>query len=295
MGHRHGIDLCGHLRGEMAPLRAFCTREWRSEKGSDRSMTEGWQVAGNAARVYERELVPALFAEWPPQLLDAARVATGSRVLDVACGTGVVVRAALARRCTVMGVDLNLSMLEVAAELAPHANFIRGSASALPFRTGAFDAAVMQFALMYVPDRSLAVRELRRVVVPGGNVAAVVWAKIELNPGYRVLAALFDKLAGEHAATFRSPYSYGDSTALRDLFGSAGLTEIDVSTIEGTARFESVQALLRGEIDGSPLAGQLSSDDPSLIHQATIALGNLVQSDGRVIFPNPAVIVSGRA
>jgi ubiquinone/menaquinone biosynthesis C-methylase UbiE len=258
-------------------------------------MAEGWQVAGNAARVYERELVPALFAEWPPHILDAARVATGSRVLDVACGTGVVVRAALARRCAAMGIDLNRSMLQVAGELAPEARFIQGSASALPFRASAFDAAMMQFALMYVPDRSLAIREMRRIVAPGGGVAAVVWAKIELNPGYRVLAALFDELAGEHAATFRSPYSFGDSAVLRDLFATAGLKEIDVSTIEGTARFESVAALLRGEIDGSPLAGHLSSADPTLIHRATIALGDLVQSDGRVIFPNPAVIVSGRA
>jgi ubiquinone/menaquinone biosynthesis C-methylase UbiE len=258
-------------------------------------MAEGWQVAGNAARVYERELVPALFAEWPPHILDAARVATGSRVLDVACGTGVVVRAALARRCAAMGIDLNRSMLQVAGELAPEARFIQGSASALPFRASAFDAAMMQFALMYVPDRSLAIREMRRIVAPGGGVAAVVWAKIELNPGYRVLAALFDELAGEHAATFRSPYSFGDSAVLRDLFATAGLKEIDVSTIEGTARFESVAALLRGEIDGSPLAGRLSSADPTLIHRATIALGDLVQSDGRVIFPNPAVIVSGRA
>jgi ubiquinone/menaquinone biosynthesis C-methylase UbiE len=245
--------------------------------------------------VYERELVSALFAEWPAHVLDAARVATGRRVLDVACGTGVVVRAALARGCIAMGVDLNASMLRVAAELAPEAGFIQGSASALPFRTGGFDAAVMQFALMYVPDRSLAISEMRRVVAPGGGVAAVVWAKIELNPGYQALAALFDKLAGEHAATFRSPYSFGDSAVLRDLFASAGLKEIDVSTIEGTARFESVAALLRGEIDGSPLAGRLSSDDPTLIRQATIALTDLVQSDGHVIFPNPAVIVRGTA
>jgi ubiquinone/menaquinone biosynthesis C-methylase UbiE len=269
--------------------------EWQSEKARDQSMTEGWQVAGDAARVYERELVPALFGEWPPHILDAAGVQPGSRVLDVACGTGVVVRAARARRCTAVGIDLNLSMLQVAAGLAREARFIQGSASALPFRTDEFDAAVMQFALMYVPDRSLAIREMRRIVAPGGGVAAVVWAKIELNPGYRVLAALFDTLAGEHAATFRSPYSFGDSALLRDLFANAGLKEIDVGTIDGTARFESVPALLRGEIDGSPLAGHLSSDDPALIHHATIALGDLVQSDGHVIFPNPAVIVSGRA
>lgn len=257
-------------------------------------MAEAWQVAGDAATVYERELVPALFAEWPPHLLDAAQVLTGSRVLDVACGTGIVVRATLARKCSAVGTDLNPSMLRVAADLAPEARFVQSSASALPFRVNVFDAAVMQFALMYVPDRPLAISEMRRIVVPGGGVAAVVWARIELNPGYRALATLFDKRAGEHAATFRSPYSFGDADILRQLFAHAGLHDIDVVTIEGTARFESVAALLRGEIDGSPLAGHLSSDDPVLIQEATAALSDFVQSDGRVTFPNPAVIVRGR-
>jgi ubiquinone/menaquinone biosynthesis C-methylase UbiE len=281
-------------------------RSWRGERGAgilyagsdevrEQAMAEGWQVAGDAARVYERELVPALFAEWPSHVLDAARVVPGSRVLDVACGTGVVVRAALARTCRAVGTDLNPGMLQVAAELAPEAGFVRGSATALPFRTGAFDASVMQFALMYVPDRALAIREMSRTVTPGGAVAAVVWADIDLNPGYRALAALFDKHAGEHAATFRSPYSFGDSGVLRALFASAGLHDIDVATIEGTARFESVAALLRGEIDGSPLAGHLSSDNPTLIREATRALGEFVQSDGRVAFPNPAVVVRGTA
>jgi ubiquinone/menaquinone biosynthesis C-methylase UbiE len=258
-------------------------------------MAEGWQVAGDAARVYERELVPALFAEWPPYVLDAARVAPASRLLDVACGTGVVVREALARGSPAIGTDLNLSMLQVGAELTPEAGFVQASASALPFRTGAFDAAVMQFALMYVPDRALAIREMSRVVAQGGAVVAVVWANIDLNPGYRALAALFDERAGEHAATFRSPYSFGDSGVLRDLFANAGLHEIEVATIEGTARFESVAALLRGEIDGSPLAGHVSSDDPTLIQEATSALSHFVQSDGRVTFPNPAIIVRGTA
>jgi ubiquinone/menaquinone biosynthesis C-methylase UbiE len=107
-------------------------------------MAEGWQVAGDAARVYEQELVPALFAEWPPYVLDAARVGPASRLLDVACGTGVVVREALARGCGAIGTDLNLTMLQVGAELAPEAGFVQASASALPFRAGAFDAAVMR-------------------------------------------------------------------------------------------------------------------------------------------------------
>jgi SAM-dependent methyltransferase len=257
-------------------------------------MSESWQVAGDAARVYERELVPALFAEWPPRVLDATRPMSGDRVLDVACGTGIVTRRVLTRHCAAVGLDLNRSMLLVAAELAADAAFVQGSASALPFADGCFDAAVMQFALMYVPDRALAVKEMQRVVRSGGRVVAVVWASIELNPGYRVLAELFDEVAGDAAATFRSPYSLGDPAELQRLFSGAGLHEIEVDTVEGEARFDSVGALLRGEIDGSPLAARMSSTDPDLVDRAHAALGTLVQPDGHVIFANPGVIVCGR-
>ncbi len=257
-------------------------------------MTESWQVAGEAAAVYERDLVPALFAEWPGHALDAAGTRTGDRVLDVACGTGVVARVALERGCAVAGVDLNPGMLAVARSLAPEADFREGSASLLPFADDSFDVAIMQFALMYVPDRQLALEEMRRVVVGGGAVVAVVWAPIAMNPGYRALAAVFDEVAGEHAVTFRSPYSFGEADALRALFAEAGLLRAEVTTIEGTARFSSVASLLRGEIDGSPLAGHISSDDPALIARVTAVLGALVRRDGSVVFPNPAVVACGR-
>ena len=73
-----------------------------------------------------------------------------------------------------------------------------------------------------------------RVVVSGGAVVAVVWAEIETNPGYRALAALFDEVAGEHAATFRSPCSFGETERLRSLFDSAGLREVDMNTVDGS-------------------------------------------------------------
>jgi ubiquinone/menaquinone biosynthesis C-methylase UbiE len=258
-------------------------------------MTEQWQVVGDAAQVYERELVPALFAEWPQHALRAAGVKPGQRVLDVACGTGVVARAALDMGCVAVGVDLNEAMLQVARSRAPNGDFFEGSASSLPFEADSFDAAIMQFALMYVPDRVLALSEMRRVVIDGGPVVAVVWAPIDTNPGYRALANLFDDVAGEHAMTFRSPYSFGVPEVLESTFTAAGLRDVDVRTVEGVARFSSVDALLRGEIDGSPLAGRLFADDPELVKRATATLAEFIEPDGRVVFPNPAVIVRGIA
>jgi SAM-dependent methyltransferase len=89
-------------------------------------MADSWQVSGDAARVYERELVPALFTEWPSHLLEAAAVVP-SGILDVACGTGVVLRTALARKLFVVGTDLNPTMLQVAAELGVDAAFAQST------------------------------------------------------------------------------------------------------------------------------------------------------------------------
>jgi ubiquinone/menaquinone biosynthesis C-methylase UbiE len=79
-------------------------------------------AAASAAAAYERNFVPALFAEWAPRLADAAGIADGDRVLDVACGTGVLAREAVRRvgtRGSVTGLDVNPGMLSVAAEVAP--------------------------------------------------------------------------------------------------------------------------------------------------------------------------------
>ena len=83
---------------------------------------ESWQVSGDAAEVYEQCFVPAIFGQWAPQLVDAAKVAARDRVLDVGCGTGVLARAAadrVAAESQVTGLDLNEGMLAVARRLRP--------------------------------------------------------------------------------------------------------------------------------------------------------------------------------
>src|SRR5256885_15058770 len=99
---------------------------WRGRR-SMRAMTtakssESFQVTPEIAEFYEAAFVPAFFAQWAPILCEVAGVAPGHRVLDVACGTGIVTRTAADRVAPdgrVVGVDLNEAMLRVARRVRP--------------------------------------------------------------------------------------------------------------------------------------------------------------------------------
>src|SRR5690349_7068610 len=129
--------------------------------------------------MYEQALVGPMFSLWADPLLDEAGLGPGDRVLDVACGTGIVARRARARlgaAGTVVGVDINPGMLAIARRVAPDVEWREGSASALPLQPNErFDVVTCQQGLQFVPDRGAAVHEFRRALAPTGRVAISTW------------------------------------------------------------------------------------------------------------------------
>lgn len=257
------------------------------------------QVPRSAAEVYDEFFVPALFAEWAPRVADAAGVAPGNRVLDVACGTGVLAREA-ARRVgasgQVTGLDLNEGMLAVARTRAPGIDWRQGRAEAVDGADGSFDAVVSQFGLMFFDDRVAALREMRRVLRPGGRLAVAVWAGIEDVPGYAAMIALLDRLFGSRIASeLRAPYCLGDVGELRTLFNAAGMPEAEIRTLPGSARFPSVEAWVRTDVKGWTLAELIDDDEYAILQrEAPAALRRFVQADGAVVFAHPAHIVTAK-
>src|SRR5262245_46222255 len=157
------------------------------------SQTDKGQVIASAAEVYEEFFVPALFAQWPPRVAGAARIRPGQRVLDVACGTGILARSAVALvgpNGSVTGLDINEGMLAVAERKAHGIEWRRGAAEALPFDSESFDAVVSQFGLMFFEDRRSAIKEIVRVLRPGGRLAVAVWDSYKNSPGYAALIAV---------------------------------------------------------------------------------------------------------
>lgn len=266
---------------------------------------EGWQLAGTSAEAYERYLVPALFAASAARLLDLAGLEAGDRVLDVACGTGVVARAAALRAGAlgkVVGLDLNQDMLDVARRVAagtrPAIEWQRGNAAELPFPEGAFDAVVCQQGLQFFSDRPKAFREMHRVLAPEGRLALSVCRPIEYSPAYPALAEALERHLGPEAgAMMRSPFLPWSREQLRTALGEAGFQDVRVRIAVAEARYPSPEELVRQEAASSPLAGPLGALSPgaraALIRDVSTALRDRVDDDG-VVSPLETFVVTAR-
>jgi SAM-dependent methyltransferase len=255
------------------------------------------QVAASAAEVYQEFFVPALFGQFAPSILDAAGVGPGHRVLDVGCGTGVLAGAAAARvgaGGAVTGLDPNDGMLTVARKSAAAVTWQAGVAESLPFEDGSLDRVLSQFALMFFEDRAAAMREAARVLAPGGRAAFATWAPIDESPGYAAMVELLRRLFGEPAAqALLAPFALGDEQVLADL-AEPVLGDVEVTRHGGFARFDSIDAWVHTEIRGWTLADQIDDDDfTRLLAEARRELAPFSDSEGRVSFPAPALIVVG--
>ena len=181
------------------------------------------QVSASAAEIYEEFYLPALFLEWTRRMADAARIGAGQRVLDVACGTGVLARAVADRvgpRGAVVGLDINAGMLAVARRKAPAIEWRQGAAEDLPYADASFDAVVSQFGLMFFQDRARAIRQMIRVLRPGGRLAVAVWDSLDRTPAYAVFVSMLERLFGkETAEALRSPFVLGDTHRLARRLG----------------------------------------------------------------------------
>ncbi|MCB1713640.1 MAG: class I SAM-dependent methyltransferase [Candidatus Competibacteraceae bacterium] len=257
------------------------------------------QINRHAAQVYDAFFAPALFAEWASRLADVAQLEPGQTVLDVACGTGLCARAALARvrpDGKVSGLDCNPDMLAVANRQEPRIDWRLGRAESLPYADASFDVVACQFGLMFFEDRSAALRDMWRVLKPGGRLVVAVWDILEHTPGYAAMTALLLRLFGQSIANeLRAPFVLGDPDKLRDLFTAAGISPIEHTRIVGTACFPSLHDWVQTDIKGWTLADKIDDTQFALLlDEADTELGRFRRADGSVVFDSPAHIVSAR-
>lgn len=259
--------------------------------------TASGQVTGSAAEVYDAFFVPALFDEWTGPVSEAAGLRPGDQVLDVACGTGALTRKAWARvqpGGSLTGLDINDGMLAVARRQAPEIEWHQGPAESLPYGDGIYDAVLCQFGLMFFADRVAALEEMWRVLRPGGRLCVAVWDRLDNTPGYAAVTALLQRLFSDTVADgMRAPFALGDSDLLLPLFSAAGIADAGLRTMNGTARFPSIDSWIHTDIKGWTLADMIDDAQYETLQQAAQEeLADFAQDDGRVQFAAPAHIVT---
>lgn len=219
----------------------------------------GESFGGSPAENYQRYFVPTIGAPVADDFIAIANLQPGQRVLDVACGTGVVTRLAAERvgaSGAVTGLDVNPGMLAVARSQPPFGKTIEwceASAESIPFPDGTFDVVLCQMGLQFVPNKLAALREMCRVLAAGGHVHINV-----PGPKPPLFAVMTDALArhvGPEAASFGDlVFSVHDTGELADLMRSAGFRKVDVSAQPKSLPLPAPADFLWQYINSTPIA-----------------------------------------
>lgn len=263
---------------------------------------ERWQLAGSGPESYERYQVPSVFEPLARRFLVHMALRPGQRVLDVACGTGIIARIAatmLGPQGSIVGIDLNPNMLELARAYAPDAGarveWKEGDAASLPCADADFDVVLCQQGLQFFPDRGAALREMHRVLRPAGRVGLCVWRGIEHSPCHVAIADALRRHVGADAAwRFSAPFSFGDPEALNTAVAEAGFREIDIQCDVLMRRLlppeESIPGLLASTPVGPEVAALQERARAAIISEVATALAQY-RSGGGLEVPQPTHVV----
>lgn len=215
----------------------------------------GWdRAAATYEQFWHRQLEPA-----QTLMLERAALRAGERVLDVACGTGLVtfrVAAAVGSTGEVLGTDVSQTMIELASGVAPPpgcapVRFARMDGERLDVPDGAFDVALDALGLMYMPDPHRALCEMRRVLRPGGRVAVAVWGR-RSRCGWAELFPIVDaRVASEVCPMF---FQLGSGDALAGELEIAGFHHIRSERIDVPLSYESADDACGAAFVGGPVA-----------------------------------------
>lgn len=230
---------------------------------------ESTNYGGNAPANYQQFFVPSIGSPVAEDLLAVAHLKPRERVLDVACGTGVVTRLAAERvgpQGKVTGLDLNPGMLEVARSSTPEGlpiEWIEADAESTRLEDSAYDVVFCQMGLQFIPNKLAALREMHRVLAPGGRIS------INLpGPKPRLFGIMTDAIArhmGQEEASFGDlVFSMHDANELRDLFDEASFKKVKIDAKPKRLVVPPPREFLWQYIHSTPLAQQAMTADAQI-------------------------------
>ena len=237
--------------------------------------------------LYERYMVPLLFAPWAELVAERAARLRPAQILETAAGTGVVTRA-LSRAvpdAAIVATDLNPAVEAFAQQSAwpERVTFRIADALALPFPDGFFDLAVCQFGVMFMPDKVRANREARRVLTANGRYLVVTFDRLERNPvaeaAGKAVAALFPDDQPRYME--KGPFSYADPVLIERDLHAAGFSAIQIETLTLSSRVTARDAA-QGLVLGSPFRAEIEQRDPTGLERALDAVTDALEPwDGK--------------
>ena len=258
----------------------------------------GWDKAATRyERSWQRQLEPA-----QNRLLALSALGSGERVVDVACGTGLVTFAAAAAvgsNGSVIGVDLSQGMVDLARAHARerglgHVRFERMGAEELVLPVASFDVALCALGLMYVPDARKAVGEMARVITPGGRVVACVWGQRSRCGWAEIFPIVDARVESDVCPLF---FSLGTADRLSAVFETAGLIDVVTERLEIRLEWASAEEACGAAFVGGPVALAYSRfDERTRLAVKGEYLGSIEcwRNNGGYAVPGEFVIVAGR-
>jgi len=220
--------------------------------------------AGSIPENYDRYLGPVIFEPYAADLVSRLRDRKLERVLEIACGTGIVTRRlrdSLPAQTEIVATDLNPDMFEFAKakfKNGENLTWQQADASALPFPDASFDAVLGQFGMMFFPDKGAAMRESYRVLRSGGVFLFNVWDSIEANPfgqiAHTTIGSFFDH---DPPQFYQFPFSLSDPAPIRQLLGAAGFEKVELFAETRPLRSKSAKDFATGLVLGNPTGPEL--------------------------------------
>jgi len=224
-----------------------------------------WQMSDNAAEYYEQIAARYIIGPWATNLIDASDLQEDEKVLDLACGTGLVSRAAAKRLGPsghISALDLNSGMLKVAARIGVagpcKVEWMEGSALDLPIEDGTVDVVLCQQGLQFFPDQPLALSECWRVLRDGGRTCFSIWAgagPYNEAVSHAVSLHIDDNTARQYQTTRDVP----DAESLRQLFENAGFKSVKVTREELFVRLPEIEKFVISHLLGTPISTALQT------------------------------------
>jgi ubiquinone/menaquinone biosynthesis C-methylase UbiE len=251
-----------------------------------------WQLAQAVAERYDSILVPAILGPAAEALVEWAELQPGQAVLDVGCGTGAATRAAAARlgpNGRLVGLDVNAAMIGVArGGLLPEGarpRWLVGSAFAMPAADWSFDLVLAAQTLQFLPERLAALREMRRVLVPGGQAVISLWTTLSTSPYFAALvAAIAHHIGPETAAGLAAAFSLSEADEIRQLLSEAGFARPAFGEAELALDLPPLAEFVPRHVSATPMAAGFAAasaqQQQAVIAEMQAGLAAYLRGDG---------------